>query len=158
MKGGIVVAVLLAVAVSGCSNPETSGQTFADTVKPASVIKDKWHWGDSARQSVGAGYAQVVKTGNTLYISGIPTSDTSAKGIEALYQGLEKSLQAYGAGFEHVVKENLFTTDIERMQRHNATRKQFYKNDFPAATWVQISRLYEKTAWVEVDLIAVLPE
>ena len=41
--------------------------------------------------------------------------------------------------------------------RLNQDRKSFYKGDFPAATWVQISRLYMSTALVEVEVIAHLP-
>ncbi|MCX8530764.1 hypothetical protein [Chryseobacterium luquanense] len=33
-----------------------------------------------------------------------------------------------------MVKENLYTTDIEAMKKYNDIRKKFYNNDFPAAT------------------------
>lgn len=125
---------------------------------PSKLSKEKWHWNDSAKQSLSAGYAQVVKVGNTLYLSGIPARDITEEGVSNLYKSLEKSLNSFGANFEHVVKENLYTTDIEAMKSVNEVRKKFYKNDFPAATWVQISRLYEPQAKLEVDLIAVLPE
>ncbi|WP_230978981.1 RidA family protein [Flavobacterium supellecticarium] len=65
---------------------------------------------------------------------------------------------SYGATFENVVKENLYTTDIEAMKKYNYIRKEFYKGDFPAATWVQIQRLYMPTAKLEVELIAHLPK
>jgi enamine deaminase RidA (YjgF/YER057c/UK114 family) len=55
-----------------------------------------------------------------------------------------------------VVKENLYTTDIEAMKKYNDVRKAFYKGDFPAATWVQISRLYMADAKLEIELIAHL--
>lgn len=68
-----------------------------------------------------------------------------------------EQVAAFGADFSCVVKETLYTTDIEAMKSCNAARKVFYKNNFPAASWVQVSRLYEPTAKLEVDLIAVLP-
>ncbi|REC59777.1 hypothetical protein DRF65_23895 [Chryseobacterium pennae] len=95
---------------------------------------------------------------NILYISGAVTNDITAKGITSVYNALKASLSSYGATFEHVVKENLYTTDIETMKKYNYVRKGFYKGDFPAATWVQIERLYMPKAKLEVELIAHLPK
>ena len=75
-----------------------------------------------------------------------------------MYKALERSLQQFGATFQNVVKENLYTTDIEAMKKYNDARKVFYKGDFPAATWVQISRLFMADAKLEVELIAHLPK
>ncbi len=44
------------------------------------------------------------------------------------------------------------------MKKLNNVRKKFYKNDFPAATWVQVQRLYMPAAKLEVELIAHLPQ
>ena len=75
-----------------------------------------------------------------------------------MYSSLERSLKQYGLTFQHVVKENLYTTDIEAMKQFNYVRKQFYKGDFPAATWVQIARLYMPEAKLEIELIAHFPK
>ena len=120
------------------------------------IQKQKWHWqGD---QDTSAGYAQVVKVDNILYVSGTVARDITPQGITQLYKAIERSLQQYGATFQNVVKENLYTTDIEEMKKHNDARKVFYKCDFPAATWVQISRLYMADAKLEVEVIAHLPK
>jgi enamine deaminase RidA (YjgF/YER057c/UK114 family) len=55
------------------------------------------------------------------------------------------------------VKENLYTTDMEAMKKYNEVRKFFYQNDFPAATWEQVSQLFLHNARLEVELIAHLP-
>ncbi|WP_256449928.1 hypothetical protein [Pedobacter sp. Bi36] len=44
------------------------------------------------------------------------------------------------------------------MKKLNYVRKKFYYNDFPAATWLQIQRLYMAKAKLEVELIAHLPK
>ena len=118
------------------------------------IVKEKWHWGNEKKQNENAGYAQVVKVGNTLYISGVPTGDLSPDGIAKVYKALEESLKAFGASYKDVVKETLYTTDIETMKKYNDVRKEFYQGDYPAASWVQVSRLYEPNAKLEVDLIA----
>ena len=123
------------------------------------IKKDKWHWNNNKiKQDTTAGYCQVLKVDNVLYISGAVTTDLSPKGIQAVYNDLKASLASFGATFQHVVKENLYTTDIEAMKKYNDVRKKFYNNDFPAATWIQVQRLYMSDAKLEVELIAHLPK
>ncbi|MBL7852067.1 MAG: RidA family protein [Cyclobacteriaceae bacterium] len=123
-----------------------------------SIQKDKWHWDDPLKQDTTAGYVQVVKVDNVLYISGAVSLEITPQGITRVYRALERSLKSHGATFQNVVKENLYTTDIEAMKKHNAARKAFYQGDFPAATWVQITRLYMPEAKLEVELVAHLPK
>jgi len=122
------------------------------------IKKEKWHWGNALQQDTSAGYVQVVKVENVLYISGAVTRDVTPDGITRLYQSLERSLKSFGATFQNVVKENLYTTDMEAMKRYNDARKVFYKGDFPAATWMGVSRLFMGDAKLEVELIAHLPK
>ena len=122
------------------------------------IKKEKWHWGNALQQDTSAGYVQVVKVDNILYISGAVARDVTPEGITRVYQALERSLKSFGASFQNVVKENLFTTDMEAMKRYNDARKVFYKGDFPAATWTQITRLFMADAQLEVELVAHLPK
>jgi 2-iminobutanoate/2-iminopropanoate deaminase len=124
----------------------------------ATIEKEKWHWGNPNKQDTSAGYAQALRVGDVLYISGTVTTELNEKGVRQVYAGLERSLKQYGLTFQHVVKENLYTTDIEAMQQLNHVRKQFYKGDFPAATWVQIVRLFMPDAKLEVELVAHFPK
>lgn len=122
------------------------------------IKKEKWHWGNQLKQDTSAGYVQVVKVDNVLYISGAVALEVTPEGITRVYKALEKSLNSFGATFQNVVKENLYTTDMEAMKKYNDARKVFYKGDFPAATWVQVPRLYMHEARLEVELIAHLPK
>jgi 2-iminobutanoate/2-iminopropanoate deaminase len=122
------------------------------------INKEKWHWDNALKADTSAGYVQVVKVDNVLYISGAVARDVTPEGITRVYQALERSLKSFGATFQNVVKENLYTTDIEAMKKYNDARKAFYKGDFPAATWVQITRLFMHDARLEVELIAHLPK
>ncbi|MDP9955137.1 RidA family protein [Epilithonimonas hungarica] len=121
--------------------------------------KEKWHWNNNKlKQDTIAGYCQVLKVDNVLYISGAVTNDITPEGIASVYNDLKVSLASFGATFENVVKENLYTTDIEKMKKLNYVRKKYYQNDFPAATWIQIQRLYMPKAKLEIELIAHLPK
>lgn len=132
--------------------------TLIINAQNADIQKEKWHWDNPLKQDTSAGYAQVVKVGNVLYISGAVCTEITPVGITRLYKALEKALKSYGASFQNVVKENLYTTDIEAVKANNAARKAFYKGDFPAATWVEITRLFMPDAKLEVELVAHLPE
>jgi 2-iminobutanoate/2-iminopropanoate deaminase len=122
------------------------------------INKEKWHWDNTLKQDTSAGYVQVLKVDNVLYISGAVSREVTPEGITRVYNALDKSLKSFGATFQNVVKENLYTTDMEAMKKFNATRKAYYKGDFPAATWVQISRLFMAEAKLEVELVAHLPK
>lgn len=141
-----------------CKNNTGSKQEKKREYEKIVIVKEKWHWDNPAKQNESAGYAQVVKAGNTIYISGVPTDDLSPDGIARLYKTLEECLKSFGATAKDVVKETLYTTDIEAMKKYNEVRKEFYKGDYPAATWVQVSRLYEPNAKLEVDLIAEISD
>ncbi|MGG7468748.1 RidA family protein [Chryseobacterium arthrosphaerae] len=119
--------------------------------------KNKWHWNNKTQDS-NAGYAQAVKVDNVIYISGVVTSNITPEGITSVYNNLKAVLANYGATFDNVVKENLYTTDIEAMKKYNDVRKKYYNNDFPAATWVQVQRLYMPESKLEVELVAHLPK
>ena len=121
------------------------------------IKKEKWHWGNALKQDTSAGYVQVVQVDNVLYISGAVAREVTPEGITRVYQALERSLQSFGATFQNVVKENLYTTDMEAMKKYNDSRKVFYKGDFPAATWMGVARLFMADAKLEVELVAHLP-
>jgi enamine deaminase RidA (YjgF/YER057c/UK114 family) len=132
--------------------------SFFLSAQQNNIKKEKWHWDSPLQQDTSAGYVQVVKAGNILYISGAVSREVNPGGIKRLYQSLEKSLNSFGATFQNVVKENLYTTDMEAMKKYNDARKVFYQGDFPAATWVQVSRLFLHDARLEVELVAHLPK
>ncbi len=121
------------------------------------IKKEKWHWDNALKQDTSAGYVQVVKVDNLLYISGAVAREVTPEGITNVYKTLERTLKSFGATFQNVVKENLYTTDIEAMKKYNDARKTFYNGDFPAATWVQVARLFMYDARLEVELVAHLP-
>lgn len=104
------------------------------------------------------GYRQAVRAGNVLYISGWAGSGKMPDAIRGVYDSLAKVLKDHGLTFKDVVKENISTTDIEALKANLPVRRAYYGKDFPAATWVQVARLYEPDHVIEVELIAVFPE
>ncbi len=57
---------------------------------------------------------------------------------------------------KNIVKENVYALDIEKFKEQVELRKKFYGNaDYPAATWVQIEKLYLPSHLVEIEFVAV---
>lgn len=104
------------------------------------------------------GYAQAVRVGNTLYVSGSVGAGPMDQAIEHAFSTIQRTLSHYRLDFRHVVKENAYTTDLEALKAAKDVRKKFYGADFPAATWVQVVRLFQPEYVLEVEVIAVFPE
>ena len=141
MKLRLLLLALLTSAISAVSAQE--------------LRKEKFNLGSWEND---IGYAQAVRVGNTLYVSGSTGTGSMPEAIKGTFDVIKRTLAAYHLDFRHVVKENIYTTDIEALKAAKDVRKAYYGTDFPAATWIQISRLYEPTQVIEVEVIAVFPE
>jgi enamine deaminase RidA (YjgF/YER057c/UK114 family) len=76
--------------------------------------------------------------------------------VPECYKELQNVLGKLGLSANNIIKENVYALDIEKFKEQIAERKKFYGNtDYPAATWVQIDRLYSVEHLVEIELIAV---
>ncbi|MBK8280137.1 MAG: RidA family protein [Saprospiraceae bacterium] len=122
----------------------------------ADILKEKYHWGIITQDTV-YGYAGVVRQGNTLYFSGVTASGDFPTQVNKVYITHENNLKRFGATFQNVVKENIFTTSIDSIKKYAYIRKPFYHQDYPAATWIGINELFLPDRDIEVELIAQLP-
>jgi enamine deaminase RidA (YjgF/YER057c/UK114 family) len=57
----------------------------------------------------------------------------------------------------NVVRENVYATDLDAFIRNKEIRKEFYGQVLPAATWVQVPRLYLPSFVVEIEVTAEYP-
>ena len=120
------------------------------------IVKDKFHLDRAGEDQVG--YAQSVRVGSTIYISGsVGEGPDMRTQLREAYASIEKSLSHYGATFQNVVKENIYTTDLDEMIRQKDVRSPFYQGDWPAASWVGVHSLYVPALLVQVEVIAELP-
>lgn len=103
------------------------------------------------------GYCQALRIGNRLYISGVPGRGPMESAIPKVYGRLQKILEANGLGFNDVVKENLYATNLQAVEAANGLRKAFYAGWVPAATWVQVQQLFDPDFVLEVELVAEYP-
>jgi enamine deaminase RidA (YjgF/YER057c/UK114 family) len=108
-----------------------------------------------AAEEIDIGYCEAVRMGDTLYISGTASKGDMDSAVRSVYGRLKQTLEANGLTFDDVVKENVYATDLDGFIANKDIRKEFYRNTLPAATWVQVQRLYVPSLVVEIELIAV---
>jgi len=110
------------------------------------------------RHSLGSweadiGYAGVVRDGDILHVSGIACEGADMQAaVRACYRELAGILRRFGADSSQVVKETLYTTDMDALIAAIPERKTFFADArYPAATWVQVARLYGPKHLLEVE-------
>lgn len=142
----LLITALTSTFLVGCtaSNPHTAG------------IERK-HYGDWEKD---VGYTQVVRIGNTLYLAGLGgEGETQAEQINSTYQTIKNILADYNATTSDIVKEVIYTTNIDELIAAKTERKKhFENNEYPASTWVQIERLYSPDMKVEIDVTVQIPQ
>jgi 2-iminobutanoate/2-iminopropanoate deaminase len=113
------------------------------------------------------GYAQAVKVGDTIYLSGQVSHDDEGKivGLRDMeaqmrqaYANIKKVLAEYGATMDNVVDEILFVTDMDTAfaAAVKCRREVFSGTPIVASTIVQIQRLAFPDLMVEIRCVAKL--
>src|SRR5262245_1158981 len=110
------------------------------------------HQNEAVERSIG--FCQAVRVGDVLYISGVTGAAPMESAVPRVYEQLRRILEANGLTFADVVKETVYATDLDAFVKVSDARKPFYGSWVPAATWVQVQRLYLPSFVVEVELIA----
>ena len=136
-----------------CSLTLTLG---ACTTTPLPPPPSCYHKSESAEVEIG--YCQAVRSGNRLYISGTAGQGDMPAAMHSVYERLKQTLEANGATFHNVVKENVYTTDLDAFKDNKEIRKAYYGATLPAATWIQVQRLYVPSLVLEVELVAEYPK
>lgn len=78
--------------------------------------------------------------------------------IRQIYQNITAALEAAGATWDNVVRTTTFVTDLDEYVRSKAVevRWEFMKGDPPTSTTVQVVRMAQPDAMIEIEAFAVL--
>lgn len=118
---------------------------------------------DKAPQAIGT-YSQAVKVDNTVYLSGqiplVPETMTLIEGdietqITRVFENLKAVAVAAGADFSHVVKLNVFLTDLANFPVVNEVMARYFSEPYPARAAIGVAAL-PKGAEVEMDAVLVI--
>ena len=113
------------------------------------------------------GYAQAVKVGETIYLSGQVSHDEEGNivGLRDMetqmrqtYANIQKVLSQYGATMDNIVDEVLFVTDMDSAfaAAVKCRREVFSTTPVVASTIVQIQRLAFPELMIEIKCVAKL--
>ncbi len=141
-----IVLILAALLPAGCAGTPAVQSASAHSC---------FHRNEAVEKEIG--YCQAVRRGNTLYITGVPGQGEMPAAARSVYDRLKLVLEANGLSFADVVKENVYATDLDAFIKTKELRRDYYGETVPAATWVQVQRLYLPSLVVEIELVAEYP-
>ena len=109
------------------------------------------------------GYSRAVRSGNVIAVTGtvgINADGTYAPSVtEQTRRALEiirAALEALGGRLEHVIRTRMFVTDISRWEEVAAAHGEVFGEIRPATTMVEVARLIDADAQIEVEDDAIL--
>lgn len=120
---------------------------------------------DKAPQAIGT-YSQAIKSGTTVYLSGqIPLvpetmqviSEEFSEQAHQVFKNIQAVCAAADGSINHLVKVNIFLTDLSNFATLNEIMSQYFKQPYPARAAVQVSAL-PKGVQIEIDGVMELPE
>ena len=116
-----------------------------------------------APQAIGT-YSQAVKAGSTVYMSGqIPLDPASMQlagedmrvQISQVFDNLQAVAEAAGGTLDHVVKLNIFLTDLAHFPLVNEVMSKYFSKPYPARAAIGVAAL-PKDVGVEMDAVMQL--
>lgn len=109
-------------------------------------------------------YCHSVRAGNLIWVSGIvgmradgSIPDDTVAQFDIAIDAMDACLRAAGGLPEHVVKVQLFLTDIADRAAINPRRVAYFGEHRPASTLVEVSALVDPRMKVEIECQAVVP-
>lgn len=108
-------------------------------------------------------YCHVVRAGGQIWVSGavgvkadgsIPES--TVEQFDVALAAVDACLRHAGGGPQHVVKVNVYMTDIRERPAINPRRIAYFGEHRPASTLVEVSGLVDPRMKVEIEAVAVI--
>jgi enamine deaminase RidA (YjgF/YER057c/UK114 family) len=109
------------------------------------------------------GYSRAVRSGNTIAVTGCvginadgtyPKSvgDQAARSLAIIRAAIE----ALGGKLEHVIRTRTFMTDVSQWEEVARVHGSVFKDIRPATTIVEVARLIDDEALIEIEADAVI--
>lgn len=111
------------------------------------------------------GYTQAVRVGNVLKIGGVISIDNQGQALgkddylaqmKNCYASLDSVLNHFGASFDDVYLENIYTTSMANLQQNAAYRREIYKKQFPTGSWIGVKELGLPETQIEIEIEAMV--
>ena len=108
-------------------------------------------------------YCHVVRAGDRVWVSGMvgirkdgSIPEDVVDQFQVAMDWLDRALRAAGGRPEHIVKVQVFLTDINDRAKINPLRQDYFGKHRPASTLVEVSALITPKLKVEIEAEAIL--
>ncbi|MFJ6661450.1 RidA family protein [Streptomyces sp. NPDC091377] len=139
-----------------------AAQLAAPGASAATRRTDLFHYWETQQRSLG--YSQGVRVDDTVWISGTAALDREFTPVSPgdlpdqmafVYRRIRESLAKYGLDFRHVVRENMYVTDMPALVEALPYRRGIYgAGPFPTSTTVQVNQLLVPGLMIEIEVTA----
>jgi enamine deaminase RidA (YjgF/YER057c/UK114 family) len=109
------------------------------------------------------GYSRAVRSGNTIAVTGcvgINADGTYSKTFgEQTARSLaiiKAAIEALGGKLEHVIRTRMFVTDVSKWEEVARVHGSVFKDIRPATTIVEVMRLIDGDALIEIEADAII--
>ncbi len=127
---------------------ERNGRRYASTGSPWEPV---------------VGYSRAVRAGDFIFVTGTlglePDGRFAPTAREQARRALEiivATIEALGGKPTDVVRTRIYVTDIEQWKEIGAIHREFFESVRPATTMVQVARLIDPQALVEIEADAII--
>ena len=109
------------------------------------------------------GYSRAVRVGSTIAITGTVGVNadgtfpkTVAEQTRRALQIIQAAIEALGGKIEDVVRTRMFVTDISQWEAVGAVHGEVFGAIRPATTMVEVAKLIDDAAFVEIEADAIV--
>lgn len=110
------------------------------------------------------GYSRAVRAGNTIAVTGSVgvnadgtyTPDVGAQARRSLAI-VQAAIEALGGRIEHVIRTRMYVTDVTQWEKVAAVHGEVFAAIRPATTIVEVARLIDGEALIEIEADAIVP-
>jgi enamine deaminase RidA (YjgF/YER057c/UK114 family) len=111
------------------------------------------------------GYSRAVRSSSHIAVTG--TVGVNADGTYSKSVGdqtrrslaiIAAAIEALGGEMKHVIRTRMYVTDVTKWEEVARVHGEIFTNIRPATTIVEVARLIDKDAQIEIEADAIVPE
>ena len=110
------------------------------------------------------GYSRAVRIGQTIAVTGTVGVNADGKYSPSVGDQTRRSLaiiqaaiEALGGRIEHVIRTRMYVTDVSQWEQVAAVHGEIFGEIRPATTIVEVARLIDGDAKIEIEADAIVP-
>ena len=110
------------------------------------------------------GYSRAVRSGNTIAVTGTVGGNADGSYSPSVGEQTQRSLdiiqaalEALGGKLEHVIRTRMYVTDVSKWEEVARVHGAVFGEIRPATTIVEVARLIDGEALIEIEADAIVP-